>query len=160
MCRYPPHGPDYGPLMCAAAWVELCTKCGWSVWITPLPGPTSQITIHVYSIELFPVVNKLCSFIVKELCLCMSLSGSHDKSPGGSKRFPLMNDGDHCALWNFKCAEIFCTRPQTCALIHSGLQLCPWTWCVLCTASDGILYRQVCMPFQIISNQLNLPNML
>lgn len=158
MCRYPPHGPDYGPLMCHVMY-QMRLKCvdypsPWS------PGPASQITIHVYSIELFPVVNKLCYFIFKELCLCMSLSGSHDKSPGGSKCFPLMNDGDHCALWDFKCAEIFCTRPQTCALIHSCLQLCPWTWCVFCTANDGILYRQVCVPFQIISNQLNLPNML
>lgn len=53
--------------MCAVAGVELCTKCGWSVWLTPLPG--AQITIHVYSIELFPLLIS-CLLLLSKNSVC------------------------------------------------------------------------------------------
>ena len=57
-------------------------------------------------------------------------------------------------LGTFNAAECFCRLPQICA--STDLQAVPSTW-LLYVLSAVRLYIERCVPFQIMSNQLNLP---
>ena len=81
----------------------------------------------------------------------------------GSKLLPFKNDGSHCALGSFNVVEIVpYPSPDLClntilsqTSMDNSFDLMAWflSWHALSTVGP---YEDRCVPFQMISNQLNL----
>ena len=89
---------------------------------------------------------------------------SSRKSPDGSKLLPFTDDRGHCAHWDLQCCRHFSVPfprsvPQynpVSEVYRQFLGLHGLVCALTCTVNCGTLYRR-CVPFQIMSNQLNLP---
>ena len=89
---------------------------------------------------------------------------SSRKSLGGSKLLPFKNDGGHSVLGELQCCRtVLVPFPSSVSQHNPASELYAQflrphglVFALTCTANCGILYRQVCT-FQIMSNQLNLP---
>ena len=85
-------------------------------------------------------------------------------SLGGSKLLPFKNDGGHCVLGDHQCCRHFLVPfprsvPQHNPVVSStdnSFNLMAWflLWHALSTVGP---YIDRCVPFKIMSNQLNLP---
>ena len=81
-------------------------------------------------------------------------------SPDGSELLPFTDDGGHCAHWDHQSSRIFSVPfpifvPQDNSVLEVYRQFFEF---MLGLCSD--MHRQLwdwCVPFQIMSNQLNLP---
>ena len=80
-------------------------------------------------------------------------AASSRKSLGYSKLLPFKNDGGHCVLRDFKCCIFWYPSPDLCLdTILSRRSI----WTIPLISRLGICSDR-CLPFQIMSNQLNLP---
>ena len=90
-------------------------------------------------------------------------AASSRKSPGCSKLLPFKNYGGHCALGNLQCSRIFFSLPRSVPQHNPVSELCRqflqlMAWFLLWYALSAVRpYIDRCVPFQIMSNQLNLP---
>ena len=91
-------------------------------------------------------------------------AASSRNSLGGSKLISFKSDGGRCIFGDFQCCRHFLVPFPRSVPRHNpvselyGQFLRPHGLVIslTCTVNCGTLYRQ-CVPFQIISNQLNLP---
>ena len=96
--------------------------------------------------------------------LSVARAASSRKSLGGSKLLPFKNDGGHCVLRDLQCCRIvlypsperYFDKILSLSSIDNSFDLMAWFlfWHALSTVGP---YIDRCVPFQIMSNQLNLP---
>ena len=118
--------------------------------------------LHRGTLTIRFLVNSLTKALLTRL-LSLARAANSRKSLGGSKLLPFKNDGGHCVLGDLQCYRNILLPFSRSVTRHNPVSelyaqfLLPHVLVFALTLSTVGPYIDTCVPFQIMSNQFNLP---